>query len=239
MNWTVAETEYSSKKRVQNMSRSGKSFLPTKQYWMIPMMYVGVSLVAALTLPVFEQAYLASYAHGVSVAYAQALLSATASGMMALTGIIFSLGFVMVQFSATAYSPRLVIWLVRDPLLFHSLGVFIATFTYAIAAVARIDRGGSGKVPFFSIMIVVVLLIASTMLCARLIQRLSDLQISHVLQYIGKRGREVIRENFPLFDATGDEGIDNSRSGAEDVRYSKLATLSRPHKKSLAPQKER
>jgi uncharacterized membrane protein len=49
-----------------------------------------------------------------AVSSAQALLSSIASGMMALTGIIFSLAFVMVQFGATAYSPRLVMWLGRE-----------------------------------------------------------------------------------------------------------------------------
>jgi hypothetical protein len=34
------------------------------------------------------------------------MLSAAASGMMALTGIVFAMAFVMVQFSAIAYSPR-------------------------------------------------------------------------------------------------------------------------------------
>jgi len=47
------------------------------------------------------------------------VLSSIAQGMMALTGIIFSLAFVMVQFSATAYSPRLVVRLARDQVLFH------------------------------------------------------------------------------------------------------------------------
>jgi hypothetical protein len=36
---------------------------------------------------------------------------------MALTGVVFSLVFVMVQFSAIAYSPRLVLWIVRDRVL--------------------------------------------------------------------------------------------------------------------------
>jgi uncharacterized membrane protein len=85
-----------------------------------------------------------------SVASAQATLSAIASGMMALTGIVFALAFVMVQFSAIAYSPRLVAWFGRDPVLFHALGLFIATFFYAIATLAWIDRGGDGKVPLFS-----------------------------------------------------------------------------------------
>jgi len=39
-----------------------------------------------------------------------------------------------VQFSSTAYSPRLVVWLSRDPLLWHALGLFTATFLYALVA---------------------------------------------------------------------------------------------------------
>jgi uncharacterized membrane protein len=48
--------------------------------------------------------------------------------MIALTAIVFSLTFVMAQFSATAYSPRLVLWVSRDPVISHALGVFTATF---------------------------------------------------------------------------------------------------------------
>ena len=185
---------------------------------MIPMIYVGATMVAAFTLPRLEHTYLASYSHSISVASAQAVLSSIASGMMALTGIVFSLAFVMVQFSATAYSPRLVVWLARDPVLFHSLGVFIATFTYAIATLAWIDREGAGKVPFFSTMLVIGLLIASTLLFARLIQRLSNLQITRVLHYIGKRGRQVVRETFPLLDARAAERVALLSSAAENVQ---------------------
>ena len=84
------------------------------QPWFIPMAYVSGAVVAGLALPRIEQAYLSSYTIAMSVASAQALLSAAASGMMALTGIVFAMAFVMVQFSAIAYSPRLVLWFARD-----------------------------------------------------------------------------------------------------------------------------
>src|ERR1044072_4495 len=100
------------------------------------MTYALASLFAGFTVPRLEQAYFATYTLGISVASTQAYLSAVASGMMALSGIVFSIAFVMVQFSAIAYSPRLVLWLSRDKLLFHSLGVFIATFTYSLASLA-------------------------------------------------------------------------------------------------------
>src|SRR5712675_731403 len=106
--------------------------------WLIPMIYVGASAACGLALPRIERVYLDSLTFNVSVASAQAYLSAAASGMMALTGIVFALAFVMVQFSAIAYSPRLVLWFARDYMLFHSLGAFSATFTYSLFTLAWI-----------------------------------------------------------------------------------------------------
>jgi len=169
--------------------------------WLIPMIYVGASVVCGLTLPRIEQAYLASFTLNLSVASAQAYLSAAASGMMALTGVIFAMAFVMVQFNAIAYSPRLVLWFARDHLLFHSLGAFSATFILALFTLAWIDRAGSGTVPLLSTLVVAVMLIASMLLFAMLVQRLSSLQITSVLQLIGDKGREVIRDMFRQLDA--------------------------------------
>jgi Predicted membrane protein len=120
--------------------------------------------------------------------------------MMALTGVVFAMAFVMVQFSAIAYSPRLVMWFARDPKLFHSLGVFIATFLYSLSTLAWVDRAGSGKVPLFSVLVVVILLVLSMLLFARLVQSLNDLQINNVLKLIGDRGRAGIREMFRRLD---------------------------------------
>jgi uncharacterized membrane protein len=71
------------------------------------MAYSGVAAVCGIALPRLEHVFLAAYSHAMAVASAQALLPAVASGMMALTGVVFALAFVMVQFSALAYSPEL------------------------------------------------------------------------------------------------------------------------------------
>src|SRR5262249_38408366 len=87
-----------------------------------------------------------------------------------------------------------------DPLLFHSLGMFIATFVYSLTTLAWIDRGGSGAVPLFSTGLVVVLLIVSMILFCLLVQRVGDLQITSVLRLVGDQGREVIRTTFQRLD---------------------------------------
>ncbi len=191
--------------------------------WAIPMLYVGVTVVCAFVLPRLEHEYLASFSHSLSVAAALAALSAVASGMIALTGVVFALAFVMVQFSAVAYSPRLVAWFGRDPVLFHSLGLFSATFLFAIAAIGWTDRDGDGKVPLFSVLLVQVLLILSMIAFAWLVSRLNDLQISNVLHLIGRRGRDVIAEMFPRLDAPAGAKPQSWSIAAEQARERPLA----------------
>jgi uncharacterized membrane protein len=191
--------------------------------WLIPMIYVGASVACGLALPRIEQAYLASYTLDLSVASAQAYLSAAASGMMSLTGIVFALAFVMVQFSAIAYSPRLVLWFARDRTLFHSLGVFAATFLYALFTLGWVDRGGTATVPLFSSLLVAAMLIFSMLLFSRLVQRLSDLQITSVLHLIGDKGREVIRETFREVDDKSVAAKVPARRSAESAQFGPVA----------------
>jgi uncharacterized membrane protein len=152
-----------------------------------------------------EYHYLRAYRHGMTVAAAIAVFSSVTSGMLALTGIVFSLAFMMVQFSSIAYSPRLVVWFSRDPVVSHGMGIFSATFIYSLSALVWVDRDGSGSVPFFSTWIVILLVIASVMVLALLVQRLSALQVSGVVAFIGRRGRQVIAEMYPVVLAPGDQ----------------------------------
>ena len=93
------------------------------QPWLIPTIYAATSISAGFLVPRLESKFVA-YSLNLSTSSAQAYLSAVASGMIALTGIVFSIAFVLVQFNAIVYSPRLVVWFARDRLLFHSLGMF-------------------------------------------------------------------------------------------------------------------
>ncbi|HTQ96847.1 MAG TPA: DUF2254 family protein, partial [Candidatus Acidoferrum sp.] len=176
---------------------SSKRFLREAKSWIIPAIYAAVAMAAAMTFPRIEGRLFPGLVLPMSVSSATAIYSAIASGMLALTGIVFSLAFVMVQFSATAYSPRLVLWIARDPMLSHALGVFTATFLYPIAAITGVDRNGSGKVPFVSAWIVVILLIASVGMFIGLIQGIGLLQVNRMLIFTGDQGRRVIETAYP------------------------------------------
>jgi len=174
----------------------GAGFKP----WFVPLLYAAGALLFGFTVPRLAYNLLPGYVSTISVNVAIGFYSAIASGMIALTGIVFSLTFVMVQFSATAYSPRLVLWISRDPVISHALGVFTATFVYALAALAWVDRGGSGRVPLAGVLVVGLLLIISVMMFISLIQRVGMLQVNRMLIFTGDQGRKVIENLYPPID---------------------------------------
>jgi uncharacterized membrane protein len=168
--------------------------------WLVPMLYALTAILAGAILPRLENMLFPHLKAELSIDSAIALYSSIASGMMALTGIVFSLTFLMVQFSATAYSPRLVMWIARDPVLSHALGIFSATFLYAIAALSWLDRGNSRKVLFISAWTVIALLLASVGMFIALIQRVGLLQINRMLLFIANQGRGVIEKLYGQID---------------------------------------
>lgn len=183
----------------------------TGRIWAVPTAYIVAAVAAALVIPRLENAYLASVDNAVAVGSAIAFFSAVGSGMITLTGVVFAIAFVMVQFGSAAYSPRLAIIFSTNPALYHTLGVFSATFIYSLAALVWTDRNGSGLVPVLSAALVVLMLIASMLALIRLIKSIIDLQIHNVLQVLGARGRAVIQNQFPVGE------VDDSPARSADV----------------------
>src|SRR3974390_343821 len=113
--------------------------------WVIPLSYAVAAVIAGLGFPRIETRLFPGLTSTITIPAAMAIYSSIASGMLALSGVVGSLAFVMIQFSATAYSPRLVLWISRDPFMWHSVGVFTATFLYALAALIWVERRGPGR----------------------------------------------------------------------------------------------
>jgi uncharacterized membrane protein len=174
--------------------------------WLIPLVYAAAALSAGVSVSRLSGILLPGFVSTISVGSAIGIYSSVASGMIALTGIVFSLTFLMVQFSSTAYSPRLVLWIVRDPVMSHALGVFTATFLYALTALAWVDRNGSGRVPLVGFTVLTALLIISIIMFISLVQRVGLLQVNRMLIFTGNQGREIIEGLYPPIETPADSG---------------------------------
>ncbi|HEY1867883.1 MAG TPA: DUF2254 family protein [Candidatus Cybelea sp.] len=167
--------------------------------WLIPAAYFVVSLIAATVIPRFEFELFPAWGNEISVSTAQALLGAISSGMMAFTAIVFSIGFLFVQYTATAFSKRFMVTAAKGSLIFHAFGLFAATFTFALGTLAFVNRHGSTWVPFGSILIVSLLLVLSVVTMARLMNQVAALRITRVLSALGDRGRASI-DRMPMHE---------------------------------------
>ena len=172
--------------------------------WLIPMLYVGGTLCFGIVFLRLEHEYLAQHKinlsqwffNDFSIASAQACLGAIASGMIALTAIVFTVAYITAQFNSVAYSPRVASFFISRPTLFHTFGLFNATFIYSVITLGWVDREDSKIVPEFSMLIVIILVIASMFAFARLVRGVSDLLVTNTLRAVGDRGRVVLKQTF-------------------------------------------
>jgi uncharacterized membrane protein len=170
--------------------------------WMIPLTYCAGAMVAGVLSQRLANALFPELVSSISVSAAIGVYSAVASGMISLTGVVFALMFVVVQMSATVYSPRLVFWIARDRITSHAMGAFTATFLYSLTALTWVDRGGSGKVPLLSVLVATALLVFSICMFIALVERVGILQVNRMLIFIGSRGRSNVDRLFPPIDAS-------------------------------------
>ncbi|MBV8637206.1 MAG: DUF2254 domain-containing protein [Candidatus Eremiobacteraeota bacterium] len=166
----------------------------------LPLVVAAAIVLTSYFLPRFDAVYF-ERPHAMSVASAQALLSAISAGMITLTAVVFSLAFLVLQFTVSSYSARLAPILFRDPIMYNALAVFVATFTYALGTLASVDINGNGIVPQYSIAVVGALLMLSTFMLLRLIQRLAGLEVYQVMRYLHDAGRSII-DSLPPVETT-------------------------------------
>ena len=186
--------------RKPGQSKPRQTGRPAMQPWFIPMFYVSGAVLGGLALPRIEHAYLSGYTIALSVASAQAFLFGRGFGHDGADWNRFRHGFRDGAIQRDRLFPSARALVRARPDAVPRTGGVTATFLYALFTLAWVDRGGSAKVPLFSMLLVGIMIVASMLLFSRLMQRLGDLQIGNVLHLVGDQGRAVIGEMFRGLD---------------------------------------
>jgi uncharacterized membrane protein len=130
---------------------------------------------------------------------ARTFLSAVAGGMISFTGLVVSIAVVVVQFGASQFTPRLVGGFRRDPVVKHSLGIFIAPAIFALASLRNIGREDSTVVPSLTLGINFLLLIVAVVAFFLLVSRLLDLlRPRRIVAQVVDRAKRGVREAYPF-----------------------------------------
>ncbi len=137
-------------------------------------MYLVAAIALALVLPAADDSLADSLHQGVGIVTARDILSATATGMIAFTGLVIAGVLVVVQFAAGQYSPRLVLWFRRDRLVKHAIGSFLACWVYCLVALFALDRRDSASAPRLTVGAALVLVFVAAVLFLAMLQRVTD-----------------------------------------------------------------
>ena len=178
--------------------------------WVVSGSYVLLSLLLALVLSQIDKAHPLTGFRALETSAAEQLLGAVSAGMIAFTGIVFSVSLLVAQFWNTAYSFRLMQWLRQTPLTAHAFGVFSATFTYALAALVVVGRNPDSRLVYTEMASLLLLLASVLLFLLLLFGTLRQMSLSYVLALIGSRGRAVIDEMYgePAAESTAGSGLE-------------------------------
>jgi uncharacterized membrane protein len=148
---------------------------------------------------------------------ARSLLTVISSSMIGVASTVFAITIAAVVYASGAYGPRLLTNFMTDRGNQLSLGVFVATFVYALM-VLRVVRAEDevpatvedaaatylpGFVPQISLLIAVALLVLSIGVLVYFLHHIpASIRINSVLAGIGRRLLEDIEERFPETNVT-------------------------------------
>ena len=171
-----------------------------ERFWALPLAITLVSLAASVLIPQVDS-WLADhlpYVFQGGPDGARSLLGAIASAMISVTGLVFSITIVTLQLASSQFSPRVLDHFLQSRITQATLGVFVASFVYALSVLRTIRSGDDGYVPQLSVTIAFLLVLAAGGCFLAFIRHItSSIRVSSVMSDIGDDTRASLDVNHP------------------------------------------
>lgn len=179
-----------------------------RPFWALPTAILVVAVVAGALLPELDRAGSGAlpYVFAGGPSGARDMLGTIAGAMISVTGLVFSITMVVVQLASSQYSPRIMGDFLASRVTQVTLGIFAASFTYALT-VLRSVRGESGDggafVPQLSVTLAFLLVLASVGMFLAFIHHITQsIQVGAIVSHLGDATVAVIDGCFPAPAAT-------------------------------------
>jgi uncharacterized membrane protein len=131
---------------------------------------------------------------------ATAILATIAASMVSLAALVLTITMVVVQLAMGQFSPRIVQRVLRDKPSQLAIGLFVATFVFAILALREVtNRGdGTGRVPGIAVVTAFILVLVSIAVLVLYVQHIGQsLRVSSLIELVGKDTRKLIDNKYP------------------------------------------
>jgi uncharacterized membrane protein len=186
--------------------------------WFIPGLFVaGAILLSKLTVAADRSAadtLAPRWIVGGDADSAAALTATVAAAMLAFVAVVFTTTLVAIQLAGGQYSPRVVRVFVRSRLTQVTLGLFLATFVFALNGLVEIRGGDPPLVPAITVSVVYALVLATLVVFVLFVHGMSRmLRVQYLLDHITTEGRQAISAAFPEHDELVEVAVPEFQAG--------------------------
>jgi len=168
--------------------------------WLIPTLCVATAAGLGLLLVEVDRNLATAIGFRGGPDSAQNFLSTISSSMITFTGLVFTITIVVLQLASQQFSPRVLRTFLRDRHSQFALGVFTATFAYAliILRAVRTEASAGGEfVPSLSVSVAFVLVMLSLALFVDYIHHIAQsIRVPSITSSIGDETRAAIGDIY-------------------------------------------
>lgn len=167
-------------------------------FWVLPAAWCVGSVLAGLLLPELDRGvaelpfFFRSGPDG-----ARSVLSSIAGAMISVTGLVFSITIVVLQLASSQFSPRVLRTFLDDRVTQNTLGVFAASFLYALTvlrAVQSSPQDGYPAVPQIAVATSYLLVLGAVGMFLAFIHHITDaISVSSVIGRVADECRALMQ----------------------------------------------
>jgi uncharacterized membrane protein len=129
---------------------------------------------------------------------AQVILSVIATSIMTVVSIVFAILLMTLTLASTQFSPRILVSFIRDRATQWTLGVFLGTFSYCMAALPAARSLPVAFVPVLTVTGAMMLALVAVGWLIFFIQHISQsISVNHIVDRIARETELVIDELMP------------------------------------------
>jgi uncharacterized membrane protein len=173
--------------------------------WFIPAVAIAAAVVASWAMYQLDIELGGDRPHALAFEgdadRANAILGTIAGSTLTFTGIVFSITAVALQLGSSQFSPRALRTFLRDRGTQWALGVLVATFTYALLTLLRVDTHAARNelaVPGLSVSLALALVLASLVTFVLFVNHLTQsIRAVSIIERIAGETRDAVRDAIP------------------------------------------
>jgi uncharacterized membrane protein len=173
--------------------------------WVIPVIAVLLAIGLAKALLHVDQGIAqhrqAWFLFGGGADSAREFLATIASSLLTFTGLVFSITILVLQLASSQFSPRVLRTFLEDRFTRFSMGLFVGSFTYAMALIPelRVDNGKEPEfVPALSVFIAFALVVTCVGVFVHYIHHMAhSIRAVHIVYRVAEETRHSMERMFP------------------------------------------